>query len=250
MAMLRSPLLPPDAFAHVFRPLLGKRIGYVRPLGNVGDAMIDWATRQLFRRFDIDWRPCDPYLEEGVEFDELVFGGGGNMGTRYRNNWELRGRALALGIPMTIFPQSFTSPEPRPYRRVYVREHGSLAFCPRAVLAPELALGLRHSVSRQPSHGVGVFLRRDPERAVTFPWFRRDPARLCRTPQEYLKLAASYEAIVTDRLHFAICGLLLGRKTILLPNDYHKNESVYETWLRSLGCGFMRDARSALRRAA
>lgn len=190
----------------------------------------------------------DPAADDAEEFDELVFGGGGNMGARYRNNWELRGHVLALGLPVTIFPQSFTSPEPRPYRRVYVRERASLEHCPRGILAPDLALGLQHAGCRPPTRGLGVFLRRDPERAAGLRWFSRDPVRLCRTPQEYLDLAASYERIVTDRLHFAICGLLAGRETTLLPNDYHKNRSMHETWLKPLGCGFADNARAARRR--
>ncbi|OHB75174.1 MAG: hypothetical protein A2W31_05720 [Planctomycetes bacterium RBG_16_64_10] len=246
MAASRTRLLPIDAFAPVFEPLTGRRIGYVRPYGNVGDALIDWATRQLFAEFHIDWEICDPNADRAEDFDELVFGGGGNMGTRYRNNWELRSRVLALGLPVTVLPQSFTSPEERPYRRVYVRERASMAFCPQALLSPDLALGLEHDVGRPPTRGLGVFLRRDPERATGLRWLSRDPARVCRTPQEYLDLAASYERIVTDRLHFAICGLLAGRETTLLPNDYHKNASMYETWLKTLGCRFARNARAAV----
>jgi exopolysaccharide biosynthesis predicted pyruvyltransferase EpsI len=244
----RSRLLPLEAFAPVFEPLLGKRIGYVRPYGNVGDALIEWATGQLFDELGIDWRPCDPQSADPAEFDELVFGGGGNMGTRYRNNWELRGRALALGLPLTILPQSFTSPEERRYQRVYVRERASLAFCPEGILAPDLALGLAPPPCGPPTRGLGVFLRRDPERAAGLRWFSRDPARLCATPRQYLELAARYERIVTDRLHFAICGLLAGRQTTLLPNDYHKNASMFETWLQALGCRFAGDARAALAR--
>jgi len=232
----------------VFESLRGKRIGYIRPIGNVGDALIEWATQQLFREFHIDWRFCNPGVDDAGNFDELVFGGGGNMGTRYRNNFELRGRALALGLPVTILPQSFTSLEERRYRRVYVRECDSLAFCPRAILAPDLALGLQHSICQPPTRGLGVLLRRDPERASGLPWFRRDPVRLCHTPQEYLELATRYERIVTDRLHFAICGLLAGRETTLLPNDYHKNKSMYETWLKALGCRFASNARAAVAR--
>jgi hypothetical protein len=37
-------LLPKHAFATVFEPLVGKRIGFVRPFGNVGDALIVMAT--------------------------------------------------------------------------------------------------------------------------------------------------------------------------------------------------------------
>ncbi|MHB1035727.1 MAG: polysaccharide pyruvyl transferase family protein [Pirellulales bacterium] len=239
-------LIDPDTFADVFVPLQGKRIGYVRPLGNVGDALIEQATLQLFETFGIAWRPIDPDAPGDVAVDELVFGGGGNMGRRYLNNWLLRGKALTLGLPMTILPQTFTSPEERPYRRVYVRERASLAFCGTATLAPELALGLDCPAPKAPTRGTGVFLRRDRERTGWLRWFRRDPVKLCRTPQEYLELAADHERIVTDRLHFAIAGLLCRREVTLLANDYHKNRSMHETWLKALGCRFAACVREAL----
>ena len=231
-------LLAPDAFEDVFLPLQGKRIGYVRPHGNVGDALIDWATVQLFEVFEINWRCVDPEVHDEIDVDELVFGGGGNMGSRYRDNWELRGTALALGRPMTILPQSFTSAEHRPFKRVYVREHASLTYCGQATLCPDLALGLDCHIDLTPTRELGIFLRQDPERIRRIKWFRRDPVKLCATPQAYLELAAQYERIVTDRLHFAICGLLLRRDVTLLPNDYHKNRAMHDTWLRNLGCRF------------
>jgi exopolysaccharide biosynthesis predicted pyruvyltransferase EpsI len=238
-------LLPSEAFTEVFQPLVGRRIGYIRPLGNVGDALIELATLQMFDEFGIDWRLQDPAGPVGTELDTLVFGGGGNMGARYRNNWELRGRILSLGLPVIIFPQTFSAPEERPYQRIFVRERVSLSYCPQATLAPDLALGLRHLDRTAPTRGTGVFLRRDQERAAKRRWFARDPAKICSTPQQYFALAARYERIVTDRLHFAICGLILGRETTLLPNDYHKNESMYDTWLKGLGCRFARNVMAA-----
>ena len=90
-------LLSPNAFSAVFEPLRGKRIGLVQPIGNVGDRLIEWATRQLFDAFGIAWKVVDP--DQRPDVDELVFGGGGNMGTLYQNNWELRGRILGYGMP-------------------------------------------------------------------------------------------------------------------------------------------------------
>lgn len=241
------PLLPTSEFALVFEPLVGKRIGWVRSIGNVGDGLIDWATRQLLDAFHVAWQPLDPDAPGRLDVDELVFSGGGNMGTHYRNNWDRRGAMLRLGLPVTILPQSFLSREDRPYRRVYVRERGSLAYRSDAVLAPDLALGFRAPELKPPTRGAGVFLRRDSERTGRCPWFRRDPARLCATPLEYLELAARHAHVVTDRLHFAICGLLAGRTTTLLDNNYHKNRSMYETWLKGLGCRFAGSVREALR---
>ncbi|MFH1923206.1 MAG: polysaccharide pyruvyl transferase family protein [Planctomycetota bacterium] len=239
-------LLPPEAFAEVFTPLQGKRVGYIRPHGNVGDLLIEEATFQLFDGFGIDWKIQDPAGPADVE--ELVFGGGGNMGTLWMPNcnWGFRTRCLQMGPPITILPQSFSSREDRPYHRVYVRERASLRFCEHATLAPDLALGYECNLDIKPKRRLGILLRKDGEGSVRRRWFCRDPAKICKRPRQYLELAARYERIVTDRLHFAICGLIAGRDTTLLPNSYHKNASMHETWLRDLGCNFAESVESAL----
>jgi exopolysaccharide biosynthesis predicted pyruvyltransferase EpsI len=240
-------LLPLEAFAAVFEPLVGKRIGFVRPRGNVGDLLIEMATFQLFGAFGIQWELQDP--AGPCNADELVFGGGGNMGTMYRDNWLLREEVLKLGPPVTILPQSFSSREDRPFKRVYVRERRSLAYCDHATLAPDLALGLDWENHIVPTRKIGVFLRRDCEGVQRRPWFTTDPVKVCDTPQQYLELAARHERIITDRLHFAICGLIVGRDTTLLPNSYHKNPGMYEAWLRPLGCRYAASLDAARRLA-
>ena len=60
--------------------------------------------------------------------------------------------------------------------------------------------------------------------------------RLYKPTKEYILLAARYETIFTNRLHFAIAGLIAGRKVTLLPNSYFKNKSIWECWLKDLGC--------------
>lgn len=244
-------LLPAAAFAAVFEPLVGKRVGFVRPFGNVGDDLIERATVQLFTEFGIVWQRHDPATRPAPEIEVLTFGGGGNMGTRYRNNYDLRTRLLETGLPTVILPQSFTSAEDRPFARVHVRENISLhTYCPHGILAPDLALGLDVPPPPVPTKSLGVFLRRDQESALGRSWFSRDPAKLCRTTDEYLALAAKHARIVTDRLHFAVCGLLQGRDVTLIANDYHKNEAMHAAWLRDLGCRFARTAAEATRRAA
>ncbi|MBN1851970.1 MAG: polysaccharide pyruvyl transferase family protein [Pirellulales bacterium] len=242
-------LLAPEAFAHIFQPLQGKRIGFVRPIGNVGDALIEWGTRQLFEHYSINWQLFDPDKPSG-EVDELVWGGGGNMGTLWQNNWLLRSRCLELGLPMTILPQSFTSREDRRFHRVFVRERASMALATNGILGPDLALGLDYTSNTRPSHALGIFLRKDVEGIVPRRWFSRDPVRLCRTGRQYIELAARYEHVVTDRLHFAISSLIVGRRTTLLPNVYHKNLGMYNTWLKDLGCQFAASLHEVRRRLA
>ena len=233
------PLLPLERFAPLLNPLLGKRVGYVRPIGNTGDRLIDMATFQMFAVFGVRWRMAAP--EAVDDCDELVFGGGGNMGRLYPSNWELRSACLATGLPLTIFPQSFTSPEDRTFSRLYVRERLSLGLRPDAILAPDMALGLAYRTTTKERRGRGVFLRRDGESLQPRSWLRRtrrDPARLCRTPTDYLELAAEYSEIITDRLHFAIAGLIVGRRVTLVGNSYFKNAAMHQAWLEALGCQF------------
>lgn len=238
-SMVRHRLLGPAAFASVCELLVGQRVGYVRPEGNVGDRLIEVAMIQLFAEYGIRWRRWRPDVAGDWEgLDLLVFGGGGNMGMRYTGNHDLRGRALASGLPVVILPQSFTSAEDRPFARVYVRERASLALRADGILAADLALGIATADPLPPRRDLGIFLRRDQERLGRKPLFVRDPIRLRRDPLEYLALAARYRRIVTDRLHFAIAGLHAGRDVTLVANDYHKNRSMHETWLKDLGCRF------------
>ena len=251
----RHRLFGPSMFADVCEPLVGKRVGYVRPEGNVGDHLIELAMAQLFATYGLRWSlvSCHEGPRNLDGLDVLVFGGGGNMGTRYTGNHELRGRALATGLPLVILPQSFTTPEDRPFHRVYVRERASLALRPDGILAPDLALGLAWPEPARPTHELGVYLRRDQERGGRKPLLSRDPVRLARTPAEYLAFAARHRRIVTDRLHFAVAGLHAGRDVTLVANDYHKNRSMHETWLADLGCRFAASSAEALgygRRAA
>lgn len=244
----RRVLLGPGAFDRVMDPLIGRRVGYVRPQGHVGDALIELAMTQLFAEFGIRWLPLD--LDEPAEVEVIVFGGGGSMGRRSDHNHALRTRALSLGLPVVILPQSFTDREDRSFTQVFVRERASLDLRSDGVLAPDLALGLAWPAAGPPVQDLGILMRRDHERTGRRLQLARDPVALCTTPAETLALAARYQRIITDRLHFAIAGLHAGREVTLLPNNYHKNRSMHETWLAGLGCRFAESVEAALLRQA
>lgn len=230
-------LLPISAYRHVFAPLRDRTVGYVRMPGNVGDALLEAAAFELMRAFAVPVRLLDPNDGPG-DADTVVIAAGGNMGSFYHQACAIRERVLAWRRPVVVLPQSFTGPEDLPYARVFVRERASWRLRPDAELAPDLALGLDVPTPGEPDLGEGVWLRADAEALFPESTSRGDPARVCRTPDEYLRLAARHAHVVTDRLHFAISALLCGRKTTLLPNRYHKNRAVYECWLRDLGCGW------------
>ena len=233
------PLLPAEAFAPVFEPLRGLRVAYARMPGNVGDRLIDLAAFGLLRAFAVDFVIAEPPARPAV--DGWVIAGGGNMGDLYAAPRRVREQVLAQGLPVTVLPQSFYSPEPLPYARVFVRERDSLRHCPAGVLAPDLALGLGCRFEGPPDRGEALWLRRDCEGLFKDRPSAGDPVACCARPLDYLQLAGRHAHVITDRLHFAIAALLCGRAATLLPNAYHKNRGMFDTWLRDLGCRW-RDA--------
>jgi hypothetical protein len=238
------PVLSPALFEPVFSPFIGRKVGFLPLDGNVGDRLIDAAAEQLMRRFGVSYRRLNSReLQSGVPdapLDAILVSGGGNMGATYP--WPLlaRRQALALGVAVTILPQSFTDTgeDTNGYARVFVRERASLKISPDFLLAPDLALGLHPPrVDEGAEAETGVWLRTDRESAVADHGLSLgDPISVSRSVVEYLGLAAKFEHVITDRLHFAIAGLLMGRQVTLLPNSYDKNRSMYDTWLRELGC--------------
>ncbi len=247
-------LLSDDHFSAIFAPLVGKRVGLVDGQGNVGDHLIWRGTRQLLDRAGIDWHqenfPGGRFDGPGNWLqnhwrrtvwprslpDVLLLFGGGNMGSDYVQPYRIRQRALGLGVPAIVLPQSFMSVESGPYLRVFIREEDSRQFCPQGILAPDMALGYRYDREVQPVHTTGLFLRQDAEALFPEVVSLGDPVALSPTVDDYLALAGSAEHILTDRLHFAVAGLLNRRRVTLLPNTYHKNRSMWECWLKDLGC--------------
>jgi len=246
---------------------MGQRIGYVRgEHGNVGDTLQEKAFYGMAREYGLDVRwvsptvrgrePWDWEKADGLwngkiplrDIDELVLFGGGNMGLK-GGSWRIRQKALMHGLPITILPNSWRAPELLPTSvRLCARERESISlYAPRAELWPDIGLGYwfrQEHVSHEPSRRLGIFLRDDREgRFSDTPGNQGAPFKLIgkRDVRGYLRLASDHRVVVTDALHFSICALAAGRRVYLLPGSYHKNRSMWETWLRNLGCLWAED---------
>ena len=55
-----------------------------------------------------------------------------------------------------------------------------------------------------------------------------DPAKFCRSFDHWVDIHAKAKRIITNRMHSAILGSILGKPVTLLPNRYHKNRSIWE----------------------
>jgi Exopolysaccharide biosynthesis protein len=214
------------------------RLGLVDGDGNTGDRLLYAATRRMLREFWLTWRTVNILAGDDVQgLDELLLFAGGSMGG-WRPAQLIRQRAVATGLPCTVLPQSWLAPEPLPFKRAYARETASLQFAPGAILAPDLALGFDFPEIQRATRGPQLLLRRTDPSAFNVHNYPAsiDPAELTYSADDYLDFIADYDPIITDRLHVAIVGLGLRRRVTILPSHYHKNRSMWETWLSRLGC--------------
>lgn len=252
-------MLHPAYFAHVFEPLRGQRVGLVTVDGNAGDALICEATLQLAKYYEVEMYHW--YDQPKISYDLLAISGGGNMGDDspwIRSGAPTRAAAVATGLPVWVLPQSIDGElsESDRYQRLFVRDRYSLARVPAAILAPDLALAHQPYFEIPPAtQPLGLYLRGDLE-GLWRDRHQGDPglpqayevgtAGYPDLVKRYLLHAAQFEQIVTDKLHYAVAGLICGRHVTLLPNSYYKNRGMYEAWLQHLGCHWADDPKEWL----
>jgi exopolysaccharide biosynthesis predicted pyruvyltransferase EpsI len=236
-----GPLLPDSAFSEVLETLHGRRWAFFQIPGNVGDLMIEEGTRQLLARNGISMTKYSGVIPAWAE--GLLLSGGGNVGGTWWNCDSVRkshfDEAQKRKLPIVILPQSIYKPKDIPNEAVvFSRETESLKHYPSARLAPDMAFALTCKIQLcNPVRNKGIFLRSDRESILGSP-FGTDPATKVSGWVEYIRLASENEEVLTDRLHFAIGAILSRRKVTLVKNVYHKNQSMWKTWLKHMGCLF------------
>lgn len=235
-------LIQPDAYRMIFAPLDGQRVGYIRNRhGNAGDAMQDRAVRQLAEHYGVRLYDIPASGGKPERCDAILCYGGGNMGLP-GPSMRKRGWAVATGLRVVCLPNSWRAPEYSEGVCYYARESASLRYCPSAQLAPDMGLGMEFDgeCDAKPRHSTGVFLRNDREGLFANACRSNRGAPFALVGQDdvdgYLTLAASFERVVTDALHFAVAALMVGREAVLVPGAYHKQRGMYDSWLKALGC--------------
>lgn len=229
-----------EHFGDLWDCVRGHAIGLAQNrFGNWGDELIQRGTLALFAHYGVRCRV--------LRNDELAKGkwpegitliaepGGGNIGTRPGLGSPRRRRVLAqMPGPRIVLPQSASDDGENlsAFKTVFAREETTWRMLrkvhPDVRLVPDMALAL-DLPSTDPVHDDGLFLRDDAERTVAGGV---DPLRLVRNADQYVALAGSYRRVITNRLHFAIAALLQDRSVVLKANSYHKNRSMFDTWLR------------------
>lgn len=240
-AMLPSEILP---------ELLGdvRKVHYVANPGNTGDAVIARATGEVFSGLGIS-----AVRESHI----MVLGGGGNLIPRYGNmravlqSLPRRGKKIII-LPVTAFGcfgllrefEDLTLMAREQVTWALAREAGV-----RAILCHDMAFELDLTWwGMQPDRAVKPLLnnfRKDCESAggsmrheegnrdlseeFGNKWWTLETAR--GPSREFISEINVHRKVRTDRLHVGIVAACLGKEVELYPNDYFKNQAVYENSL-------------------
>jgi len=242
----KEGLISDSKWEDLLKILRNKKVAILVPKCNVGDGLIYQGTRMLLNRHGIEheFYPIETMIPS-EDCDIYCWAGGGGVSGRWKHNelFSKIGKFLkAANKPFIVMPQSIEEygDHLNLASLLIVREKKSFEIAkgnhPNLLLMPDLALAIPKLTSPEPTKGAGKYIRKDIESYfVDIENDLGDPVFICPTPNDYLKLASQHTEIETDRLHFAIAGLIYGRKITLIKCAYHKNESMYDTWLKDLG---------------
>ena len=202
-------------------------------------------------------------LELPVETEQILFEGGGYMSDIWYGPTLLRQVMKRNNSPIAVGPQSYLFTRTRFHqffednrqihlfcREKYSQEHLKKKGLPSNVsisVSPELALYLDEPdlvefIEKKDASYELIALRRDKESALVDS-VREEIIQMCDNPvirdisveknfADFISTVFNAREIYTDRLHVAILAKILGKKTTLFGNKYHKNKGVWEYSLR------------------
>ncbi len=209
---------------------------YFRPnAGNAGDSLIATATYQLFERLGLDFK-----LIPDAGFDPVgkvvVCGGGGAFLSCESSLVQRIAQWHSKAKRLVVLPHTYTGQESL---LAQLGDNVDL-FAPKRMFRRYLWLALEGV--RRSKQGANVLhcLRTDSERSgIRVPRRNADISKLFKCGGQTPELAARstrmvlnhlscYDVIITNRLHVAVAGGLLGKLVRFHANSYHKCASVFE----------------------
>lgn len=247
------------------------RLWVIRPTGNFGDDLLFLGLETLLRRTGLAFEQVRHDQLDGIALrpDDIAYihGGGGWIpqwsGTPARILATLASRHRGR---IVIGPSSFSTD--REYLRTALLDSLHVAagrvtvFCRERPSFEVLVPAVGQLAEVVLDHDTALNLTRDevlafgepvgPNRGYRLYALRNDAetrppgaCRVLRAPidpigysysfKHWVRLHARAGSIVTNRLHSAICGSILGVPTTLLPNSYHKARGVWELSLAARG---------------
>ncbi|MBO1040395.1 polysaccharide pyruvyl transferase family protein [Brucella pituitosa] len=222
--------------------------------GNLGDGLITYATMQLLDHFGINYTT---HRQEERFDDEIIFiGGGGNLVEgRYEDVakliWEHRETNRVILFPQSIVGYEDIIKETHNNLTVFCRDKVSFEHCTtvdgrndRIHLCQDAALylGPKHfeqakvigsgCLNAMRTDGESLGGERDQNNMdISLAWngdVWTNPAFVRAAAISMAEFVSQYREVKTDRLHVAIMSALLGREVTMYPNNYFKNQAVFE----------------------
>jgi exopolysaccharide biosynthesis predicted pyruvyltransferase EpsI len=252
----------------VFQRFSDRKIFFIEPGGNFGDHLIYKGAYKLAKAAGLDMTVLSFAEFEQKKFgpaDTLYIHGGGGFVPWWSGKPMKMLKKLSQEFLGTLIVGPTTFSDDAEYIRtvfndcigghnfkelfMFTRDLLSFAILEkhlpcRAHIAcdHDTALNLTKADLVQGEHPAGGYtlyaLRQDKERPASQPydylsWL--DPIDVSSSFEEWLQFHWRAKKIVTNRTHSTIVGMILGIPTVMLPNSYHKNRSVWEFSLRDRG---------------
>ena len=262
-----NPRVALGALYDSFTQRTGARFIFIEPGGNFGDRLIYLGAKKLARMAGLSfWTISHDYFMRTKFYpDDILYIHGGGGFNPWWSGRPIRAlhRALATHKGCVIVgPQSYWLDREFLVRQIveplasriseevilFARERATFEYL-QDILPKDIPLKLDHDTAvylerkdllTDNSHRRYrlAVIRTDTEYA-NYPsfgndWIRLDPVAYCKSFEHWLKVHDSASEIVTNRLHSAIAGAILGVPTAVLPNSYHKNRAMWEHSLRNL----------------
>lgn len=243
-----------DAFAALLDRIKevgsGKRIFFVPNIGNWGDGLINAGTTQFLESNGIEYteinRPKVMQIRKalegtGMRLDNtvLIAGGGGAFCETWPSTRNFLEANASLFDHTVLLPTTYELPplDMDPDRISYFARdrYTSMENNPHSTFCHDMAfyLQLEGSVV-DPVIEQGHFFRNDKERhpEAVMPQDNLDlsaQGHHLQPAPPFFQILAPYQRILTDRMHVAIAGSLLGREVLLYPGSYFKSIDLFHS---------------------
>lgn len=264
--MINTPNVTSQKLYALFQRYKSRRFIFIEPGGNWGDLLIYRGAEKLANLAGIKFESMNRtnFMSAYFESDVVLYIHGGGGFNTYWSATPMHEFFKAVGSHCGIVilgPQTFLTDEvflkkevvdriqDRKVKKLYMftREMTSYRHL-KDILPRDVELELDHDTAlNMTDSDFSQFeiqnrytlyaIRRDKEssdipRCNPFLlWL--DPVKSCQNFDHWVDIHAKARKIITNRIHSAIVGNILGKPVTLLPNHYHKNRSIWEYSLES-----------------
>ncbi len=224
-----------------------KSVDFFRFPGNYGDSLIWHGTKNLFSELIIDEKYVD--INSSRYNNTLLIDGGGNFVDYYSDIRDFLIKKSFLYNEVIILPHTIFGDE---QIRVLNNISSKLVIFCREEISVNFLNNKIKNANVYTWHDCAFYnnLVQEPKGSGELNAFRLDKeSRLQKLPSsnkdislkgyatkpldEFIDKIYPYKQVNTDRLHVAICAVLLGKKVKLYANSYYKNKAVFNYSLKN-----------------